>query len=166
MFMEGAFRRQLSAQIALEHYEDLLDNAADLPQCWNVIEKAAREFGFGSARMMVAGRSFHFGADPAAGTAWQIVVPLEDFGSIELTRALGDTWPSGIVAPFIEMMNRTLLPRLPMLTNRPPVRALQRAATASSGDLDRPSLWQGAITPSAAPASRPSSVSGMHANDL
>jgi len=140
MFIEGAFRRQLSAQIALEHYEDLLDGATDLPQCWAVLERAAREFGFRSARLLLPGRSFHFGPETAAGTAWQIVVPLEDFGSIELWRALGDTWPSAVVAPFIEMVSGSLAPRLPMLTNSRHARPLNRAPEASAGQERREQL--------------------------
>lgn len=142
MFLEGAFRRLLSTQIALEHYEDLLDAAADLEPCWAVIEKAAREFGFRSGHMLVAGRSFHFGDEPAPGTAWQIVVPLEDFGSLEFTRTLGDTWPSGAVAPFVEMISRTLSPRLPALTGRRPARPFHRAATASAGDQPQDPLLE------------------------
>ena len=130
MFIEGAFRRQLNAQIAVEHYEELLDEAPDLAQCWSVIEAAAREFGFRSAQMLLPGQSFQFEAEGSAGAAWQIIVPLEDFGSIELSRALGDSWPSGVVAPFVEMISRTLSPRLPMLTNRRPVRAVRRVERA------------------------------------
>jgi len=137
MFLEGAFRRQLGAQIALEHYEDLLDSAADLQQCWAVIEKAAREFGFRSARMQVAERSFYFGGDATPKTAWHILVPLEDFGSIEFTRSLGDTWPSGAVAPFVEMVSRTLSPRLPILTNKVPGRSRYRTAAVSAGEPHR-----------------------------
>jgi UDP-GlcNAc:undecaprenyl-phosphate GlcNAc-1-phosphate transferase len=118
MFLEGAFRRQLSTQIALEHHENLLDAAGTVQECWSVIENASREFGFCGARLILRDQAFAYSTNPAYGQIWHIVVPFEEEGSLELRRKLGETWPSGAIAPFVEMLTRTLSPKIASLLHR------------------------------------------------
>jgi len=46
MFMEGAFRRQLSAQIALRSFEQQIAGAQTPEDCWVVIKDAAKGIWF------------------------------------------------------------------------------------------------------------------------
>ena len=46
MFMEGAFRRQLSSQVAIQDFEQKLNAANNPTECWHVIEEACRDLGF------------------------------------------------------------------------------------------------------------------------
>jgi hypothetical protein len=48
MFLEGAFRRMLRAQINLQQYQQLLADAETPQECWAIVETAAREFGLES----------------------------------------------------------------------------------------------------------------------
>jgi UDP-GlcNAc:undecaprenyl-phosphate GlcNAc-1-phosphate transferase len=107
MFTQGAFRRQISSQIALKHYEELLVSAETPEECWAVIEQACREFGFHRVRLRFAGRVFEY--DDGLKIAFcNILVPISDFDAIQLSRAFESPLHSGIMAPLSDMLHRTL----------------------------------------------------------
>lgn len=118
MFMEGAFRRQLSAQIALHSQQKQLAAAVTPEQCWDVVRNASREFGFHRVRMVFARQTFSYADDSESGPAWEINVPLSDSDFIELSRTFEES-SGGIVAPFADVLFKTLVPKLPTFVPSP-----------------------------------------------
>jgi UDP-GlcNAc:undecaprenyl-phosphate/decaprenyl-phosphate GlcNAc-1-phosphate transferase len=112
MVLQGAFRRQLSAQISLQHFEQLLQSASTPQECWTVIESACREFGFQHVRLVYAGYEFEFRDKTITSGAWDIQVPLSDGDAMHLVRAFGETAHSSIVGHFIDVVRTTLTSKL------------------------------------------------------
>lgn len=103
----GAFRSMLGSQIAMHNYERKLAEATTPQQVWQVIEKAAREFGFSSARMILVDETFEFSTDADPGAIWTMNVALADRGMIELSHSVDSSY-RGAVAPFASMLHRNL----------------------------------------------------------
>jgi UDP-GlcNAc:undecaprenyl-phosphate GlcNAc-1-phosphate transferase len=110
MFLEGAFRRQLSAQIALQQYEHQLGDAGSPEECWNVIENACKEFGFYKARLVAPGHAFEYDAeqDVIPGTSWEISVPITPDCAVHLWRLFENLDHAPIIAPFCDVLRRTM----------------------------------------------------------
>lgn len=108
MFVEGAFRRQLSAQISLQHFEKELEEARTADQCWAVIEPACREFEFQAGRARLLGGEFVFGEGPYERPGWELRISLYDGDYIELHRAGSQAGHATSVAPFADMLSRAL----------------------------------------------------------
>lgn len=108
MFVEGAFRRLLSSQIALQNYQQLLAAAATPAECWGVIERAGREFGVQRARLVLGGQTFEYEYGEKIPQTWAIQVPFSPTDSLELAVPFGESGNVGVIAPFAEMIGRTL----------------------------------------------------------
>lgn len=133
MFVEGAFRRQLSAQIALQSQQALLSQAETPEQCWTVLRDGAQEFGFCQARMTLAGRVYQFEAAADTPGAWKASVPLSETDYLELTRPVGDSRNSAITTPYVEMLARTLVPKLAGFERTSAAASPQRQSVATGG---------------------------------
>jgi len=120
MFMDGAFRRLLTSHISLVNYEQQLVAAACPDECWTVILNAAKEFGFHHVQLTLGCREFLFEDDVAPMHSWQVRIPISDHGAIYLTRSFTTQNQSSVVAPFAEMLRRTLAPKLPIFARMPP----------------------------------------------
>lgn len=127
IFLEGAFRRQLRAQIALQHYEKLLNETATPEECWTVVEKVCRQFGLQRASLVLGGERFEYRSPHLPDTCWQIQIPLADRDFIQLSRAFEDTSHADVVAPLTDMLRRTLQPKSESL-ERAPRKVLYRVA--------------------------------------
>jgi UDP-GlcNAc:undecaprenyl-phosphate GlcNAc-1-phosphate transferase len=112
MFLDGAFRRMLSAQINLQQYEQRLLAAATPQECWALVEDAAREFGFERVRLQIGGYVFGCGSEQPPRLAWQFQIPLSHRDFIELSASTGDASPAGVVGPFGAMLHRALSSKL------------------------------------------------------
>ena len=119
MFMDGAFRRLLNCQISLQQYEQQLLGAATPDECWEIISKAAREYGFHRAHMTLAGREFHFEDSVEPLHSWQVRIPINDYDAVQLTRSFATANQSNIIAPFVEMVRRNLGAKLPTFARMP-----------------------------------------------
>ncbi len=119
MFLDGAFRRMLSAQTNLQQYEEIL-GSADTPQaCWSAIESAAREFGFERVRMELGGCVFEYCGETTALRVWEISIPLSEFDHVALFSSFSETSSSTVVAPFASMVHRALCPKASSFRTRP-----------------------------------------------
>ena len=115
MFLEGTFRRMLSARINLHQYQERLAAAVTPQDCWTVIESAAREFGFERAHMKFGGYAFEYRLDPAASCAWSLSIPLSECDYVELSAPVAAASSNGVVAHFASMLHRDLSARLASL---------------------------------------------------
>lgn len=87
MFVQGAFRRQLSSQIDLKAFQSDLARAETTEQRWEVLKKAATTFGFHRIRFRSDGRTLEHREHIEPVHSWSITVPLSNTSVVELTRA-------------------------------------------------------------------------------
>ena len=79
MLVGGTFRRLIDAQIHLRRFEKELAAAGSLEECWEVLQKGCRDFGFAGLKLRIEGREFE--QRPAAGSGsgcWAVRVALSD----------------------------------------------------------------------------------------
>jgi hypothetical protein len=116
----------LSAHIALENLEQGLKAAETPEQCWEIVSATSREFGYCAARMVLGGRIFTFGEVLEGVATWQANLPLSDIDFVELTRPANDSPTVAIVAPYFEMLSKTLRAKVPAFAPTAPFEAVPR----------------------------------------
>jgi UDP-GlcNAc:undecaprenyl-phosphate/decaprenyl-phosphate GlcNAc-1-phosphate transferase len=104
MFVEGAFRRQLSGQVAIRGFEAGLVAARTAEEKWEVIRDAAVRFGFKAVRMGLDGRVFGHQQDSRERNHWTIFIPLERDGFVELERTFNQDSEATAIAPFADIV--------------------------------------------------------------
>jgi UDP-GlcNAc:undecaprenyl-phosphate GlcNAc-1-phosphate transferase len=112
MFVEGAFRRLLNSQIALQVVEQKLQSAHTPDECWDVIQESAKEFGFHSVEMAIAGRRYGYQDGSRADGSWYVRIPLSNSEFVELTREFDCSGQHNVVVPYAEAVRRILEPKL------------------------------------------------------
>lgn len=130
MFVEGAFRRTLTSQIALRSFEDQLLRAPSLDHSWTVIQAGAREFGFHHVHLRLNGRSFTCSDPFDPSNSWTLRIPLTAAADyLELARPFTPTGHDSLVPPFAAALRRSLARFLAI----PPATPL-RSYSASAGN--------------------------------
>ena len=112
MFVEGAFRRALNTNIALRIMEERLRSAITPDECWDVIEDSAKNFGFHTIEMALAGRMYSYRTGGAPERSWSVRIPLSGSEFVELTREFEAPSEHNVVAPYADAVRRTIAPKL------------------------------------------------------
>ncbi len=109
MFIEGAFRRHLSNELALRAFEDALKAATTPEDCWSAIRETCRKFGFTHAELRLNGHCFAETLVETNGNpAWNIDIPLAEDGHLLLTRCFGVAHAPTVLGPFAEALHRNV----------------------------------------------------------
>jgi UDP-GlcNAc:undecaprenyl-phosphate GlcNAc-1-phosphate transferase len=108
MFVEGAFRRLINANIALQMLERRLESARTPDECWNVIQDSAAEFGFHSVEMKLAGRMYRHRNGGQHDRSWQVRIPLSPSEFVQLTREYNTQAQHSLIAPYVDSVRRIL----------------------------------------------------------
>ena len=117
MFMEGAFRRQLSSQVAIQSLADQLSAAVTPDECWKIICEASNNFGFPYISLCFAGHFFEkTGSSPDEGLDlaryWILRVPLAGADFIEVTCEFGHPEQCPVISSFVETLHQSLAPKI------------------------------------------------------
>ena len=113
MFVDGAFRRLLTHQIALRGLQDKLATAQSPDECWATIRETYEEFGFLEVQLNLAGRHYSERVDDMdRADCWTMSVPLSDSDDVKLTRQFGPGRQHMVVGPFADVLKTTLQPKL------------------------------------------------------
>jgi UDP-GlcNAc:undecaprenyl-phosphate GlcNAc-1-phosphate transferase len=113
MLLQGSFRRLLNAHISIHNFESALTLASTPDDCWSVLEKAYKDFGFCQIEMQLAGHSYvDDGATPDAFRAWRLQIPLSGGDYVRLTREFGPNPQHNVVASFADVLRKTLESKL------------------------------------------------------
>jgi len=113
MFVDGAFRRLLTHQIALRGLQDKLATAQSPDDCWETIRENYEEFGFLEVQLNLAGRHYSERVDDMdRADCWSMSVPLSDSDYVKLTRQFGPGRQHTVVGPFADVLKTTLQPKL------------------------------------------------------
>jgi UDP-GlcNAc:undecaprenyl-phosphate GlcNAc-1-phosphate transferase len=114
MILPNTFRHVLSAQISIRQFEDLLKAARTMDECWDALEQASRELGFGRVQLHCNGETWRawFG-DLGPGDCWKFRVPLGEGARAEFAVPFGGRLQPMAVGAFANALRNSLAPRLP-----------------------------------------------------
>jgi UDP-GlcNAc:undecaprenyl-phosphate GlcNAc-1-phosphate transferase len=110
-FLWCGFRPMLSAHVKLESLERSLLTATSVEQCWELLQSAARAFGYSQLDARLAGATFS--SSPLRernSTFWQLRLNLADGDFVNVTQRVESGEQRVLVVPFIEVVSR-ILPR-------------------------------------------------------
>lgn len=111
LLIDGAFRRLLNSHISIENLEESLTAASTLDDCWTVLRRYYREFGFYRIELQVAGQKLSECAEMHPLQSWKVTVPISELSYIELHRGFGPAQQHQVVASFVDVMRRVLEPK-------------------------------------------------------
>lgn len=113
MFLKGKFRRIIDTETRLLDLEAALTTAVEIQDCWTIILKGSKEFGFHGVRLNVGGKIFE-DSNRTTGPEWQIRIPLTESQYVNFYRDFGvDTNPL-ILNAFVGAVERGLKRMLDM----------------------------------------------------
>jgi len=111
LLIDGAFRRLLNSHISIENLEESLAAASTPEDCWNVLRRHYREFGFYRIELQMAGQKLSDCAEMQPLQSWKVTVPISDISYIELHRGFGPAQQHQVVASFVDVMRKVLEPK-------------------------------------------------------
>jgi UDP-GlcNAc:undecaprenyl-phosphate/decaprenyl-phosphate GlcNAc-1-phosphate transferase len=111
LLIDGAFRRLLNSHISIENLEESLMAASTPEDCWNVLRRYYREFGFYRIELHIAGQKLSECAETQPLQSWKVTVPISDVSYIELHRGFGPAQQHQVVASFVDVMRKVLEPK-------------------------------------------------------
>jgi UDP-GlcNAc:undecaprenyl-phosphate GlcNAc-1-phosphate transferase len=111
LLIDGAFRRLLNSHISIENLEESLTAASTPQDCWNVLRRHYREFGFYRIEVQMAGQTLSECVEMQPLQSWKVTVPLSEFSYIELHRCFGPAQQHQVVASFVDVMRKVLEPK-------------------------------------------------------
>jgi UDP-GlcNAc:undecaprenyl-phosphate GlcNAc-1-phosphate transferase len=107
MFLEGAFRRHLKSQLALEAFARELAAAETPGECWRAVCEAASQFGFAEVEMRLHGDQFRAALEETNGNpTWRVEIPLEEGGWLTLRRCFDAPGAPTVLVPFADTLRR------------------------------------------------------------
>lgn len=133
MFVEGAFRRHLNANIALKGLEQRLHSATTPAECWMVVKETALEFGFHKAEMSLARQYFQFGEGHPLTDSWQVSIPFSAVDYVELYRQFDAEAPHSVVGPYADIVRRAIARKLEWFDRDARLEIVEPAAKAEAG---------------------------------
>ena len=117
MFVEGAFRRHLNTNVALKVLQERLSKAATPDDCWTVIQDSAKDFGFHTVEMSLAGRAYQYRNGGCPERSWVVRIPLSSVDFVELTREFDTPAEHSVVVPYADTVRRTTEAKLVSFPN-------------------------------------------------
>jgi len=117
MFLDGAFRRALSSQIALQAFEAELKSATTAERCWEVVSSACRTAGFHRIEMTISGRAFDWEDGVKPRNSWDVRIPISDLDSVRLTRSFGGGSQPNMIPYLVHLIRKTLVSKRDLFTS-------------------------------------------------
>jgi UDP-GlcNAc:undecaprenyl-phosphate/decaprenyl-phosphate GlcNAc-1-phosphate transferase len=125
LLIDGAFRRLLNSHISIESLAESLAAASTPDDCWNVLRRGYREFGFSRIEIQLAGQIFSEYVEPQPLQSWKVTVPISDAGFVELHRGFGPAQQHQVVASFVDVLRKVLEPKVTVFERIGPQRERQ-----------------------------------------
>jgi UDP-GlcNAc:undecaprenyl-phosphate GlcNAc-1-phosphate transferase len=107
LIVKGRLRKVVDAEVRLQLFEQRLNRAASLTECWETIRSGAREFGFTGVRLSCAATSLTDSFGPPE-KSWQVRVPLRDDQYINFYCNFGHDRRLDLVSGFISIVEHSL----------------------------------------------------------
>jgi UDP-GlcNAc:undecaprenyl-phosphate GlcNAc-1-phosphate transferase len=134
MFVNGAFRRHLNGQIALQTLEQTLVKNQYPREQWAALCEACRRLGFTRVDLRVNGsvRSETL-TEMNGAPCWSIQIPLADDSFLCLTRGFGDAPNPTVLAPLAETLHKSFRGEPVVRVSEPPSRECANARAEPRG---------------------------------
>ena len=132
LLIDGAFRRLLNSHISIENLEESLTAASTLEDCWTVLRRYYREFGFYRIEVQMAGQKLSECAETQPFQSWKVTVPISEISYIELHRGFGPAQQHQVVALFVDVMRKVLEPKCTAFERIGPQAQRARVAISAS----------------------------------
>lgn len=132
LFIDGAFRRLLNSHISIETLEESLLAATTPADCWDVLRRGYREFGFSRIEVQLAGQMLSDCIEIEPLQCWKLSVPISAFSQIDLYRGFGPAQQHQVVASFVEVLQRALEPKFIVFERISPQAARARLEMSAS----------------------------------
>lgn len=114
LVMSGEFRRVLHQHVLLQHFEQDLRCARTPEECWAVVQRGFRAFGFSKVELQLGDHIFAEGRRDGEFTqSWTMCIPLSEADYLLLERDFDCPVQPTAVAPFVDAVRRALPPSLP-----------------------------------------------------
>jgi len=112
--MHGHFRGLLVSHIEIDNLEGKLSAAETPEECWSVLQKSYRDFGFHRIEMRFAGRTFSSSpCDITPEISWRVEIPLNGSDYIELSRKFSEETAQGVVPELTRAIHKTMVRHYP-----------------------------------------------------
>ncbi|HMF77540.1 MAG TPA: MraY family glycosyltransferase [Bryobacteraceae bacterium] len=105
VIFRGDLRREITAHLTVQTFEEGLKAAESADDCWAVIQDGCKEFGLHAIRMQLAGHIF---AGHGSSTARAMRIPISENDWIELSHTSGPVGYPAAVVPLANAMRRVL----------------------------------------------------------
>ena len=129
MVFGGLFRRMLNANLCVTQFEQAIQAAQTVEECWGALLVTSRAFGMSAATLRLNGREFTASlAESAPAECWSLSIPLDGAGHVELSVPCRPDQPVPTIGPLAVSLRTVLAPKLLQLESESPLRAQAAAA--------------------------------------
>jgi UDP-GlcNAc:undecaprenyl-phosphate/decaprenyl-phosphate GlcNAc-1-phosphate transferase len=108
MLFAGTFQESIDSQLRLHAFEQQLSAAGSIEECWESIIETAQTFDFVDVRLCIGGTIHQRHLRDTGDPCWSLRVPLPDGGYINFARPHESQVFVMGVAPFIDVVSKTL----------------------------------------------------------
>jgi UDP-GlcNAc:undecaprenyl-phosphate/decaprenyl-phosphate GlcNAc-1-phosphate transferase len=114
------FRRVLESEISVVNFQDRIAAANTLDECWEVIVRAAEEFGFAQVRLSIGSHYYEETLRPINPVAcWNFQIPLSETDYLEFKRPVRAEFHPWSAVPFFDLARNSLRPNLARFQSEP-----------------------------------------------
>ncbi|MGD1095589.1 MAG: MraY family glycosyltransferase [Bryobacteraceae bacterium] len=112
LLIDGGFRRLLNSHIAIQGFEETLAAATTPEDCWKVLKRCYNDFGFYQIELEMAGQKYSERSEPQPFDSWKVTVPISESSHVELRRGFGPGQQHQVVASYVDVLRKVLVPKL------------------------------------------------------
>jgi UDP-GlcNAc:undecaprenyl-phosphate GlcNAc-1-phosphate transferase len=138
MLLGRAFQNMLNAQLTLRTFEESLETAHSVDDCWQALCQACPDFGFMSVRMHLGGANYYHNGVPQPESCWTVRIPLSDVEWVNFTRASGSAVLPMAVVPFVDAVRGKLPVKLQEVGMGLPKKPVERAVLPAAASAAQP----------------------------
>jgi UDP-GlcNAc:undecaprenyl-phosphate GlcNAc-1-phosphate transferase len=129
MIFGGFFRRILNANLSVTQFEEAVQAARTVDECWKALQDTSRTFGLSAATLHLHGREFTATLlDTAPAETWSLKIPLDGAGFVDLAVPFRVDRAPAIVGPLATSLRTVLAPKLLQLQSESKAHAVAAAS--------------------------------------
>ena len=124
MVFGGLFRRMLNANLSVTQFEQAIQAARTVDECWVALLDTGRTLGLSAATLRLHGCEFTATlAETAPAECWRLDIPLDGAGHLDMAVAFRPSQPPPTIGPLAASLRAVLAPKLLQLQSQPPSEA-------------------------------------------
>lgn len=107
-FRQISIRNRVWSQISMRSYEDSINRAGSVEDCWDIVTKACRELGFSRVEFQCGQQRFQEDMTVTDGPQWTVRVPLSGSEYVQLSCLYSSPSAADSAVPLLQLFNRAL----------------------------------------------------------